>query len=61
MFRRIGWGFEDYQRWSARLLEDQVAFVVPSRWHGEAVARFAFVHPDTTAELVDDVLASMAD
>lgn len=60
VFRRIGWDFEDYQRWSRRMLDDQVAFVVPSRWRGEAVARFAFVHPDTTDELVAEILASMA-
>ena len=59
MFRRVGWSFDDYQDWSARLLEDQVAFVVPSRWRGEAIGRFAFVHPDTTFELVAEVLESL--
>lgn len=59
VFRRPGWDYGDYQRWSVRLLADQVAFVVPSRWHGEPVARFAFVHPGTTLELVAEILDSM--
>ena len=37
-----------------------IAFVTPSRWHGESVARLAFLHPDTTLEIVDEILATMA-
>jgi aromatic-L-amino-acid decarboxylase len=60
MFRRKGWADADYDAWSARLLEDQIAFVAPSRWHGEAVARLAFLHPETTMAIVDEILATTA-
>jgi aromatic-L-amino-acid decarboxylase len=38
------------------LLEEQIAFVTPSRWLGEPVARLAFLHPETTLALVDEIL-----
>jgi glutamate/tyrosine decarboxylase-like PLP-dependent enzyme len=60
LFRRRGWEHDDYQRWSDDLLAAQTAFVTPSRWHGETVARLAFLHPDTSLELVDDILATMS-
>jgi aromatic-L-amino-acid/L-tryptophan decarboxylase len=59
LFRRSGWSEADYDAWSARLLVDQVAFVAPSRWHGEPVARLAFLHPETTLEIVDEILATL--
>ncbi len=37
--------------------EDQVAFIPPTKWEGEIVARFAFLHPDTSLKLVREVLA----
>ena len=49
LFRRRGWTGADYDAWSARLLEDQIAFVTPSRWHGEPVARLVFLHPEHDA------------
>jgi aromatic-L-amino-acid decarboxylase len=60
LFRRKGWSEADYEAWSARLLEEQIAFVAPSRWHDEPVARLAFLHPDTTLDIVDEVLATTA-
>ena len=60
VFRRLGWSPADYQRWSAELLTTQTAFVTPTSWHGETVARLAFLHPDTSLELVDEILATMA-
>jgi len=59
LFRRTGWGPEEYSSWSHRLLSDQVALVTPTKWEGETVARFAFLHPDTTIEIVSEVLDSM--
>jgi hypothetical protein len=35
-----------------------VALVIPTTWKGETVARLAFLHPDTTMEIVDEVLAT---
>jgi glutamate/tyrosine decarboxylase-like PLP-dependent enzyme len=60
LFRRTGWGPADYTRWADRLLADQVAFIPPSAWEGETVARFAFLHPNTPMDLVRDVLDRMA-
>jgi aromatic-L-amino-acid decarboxylase len=60
LFRRLGWDKEDYQRWSTRLLDDQIGFVTPTVWEGETVARFAFLHPDTTPAMVDAILATMS-
>jgi glutamate/tyrosine decarboxylase-like PLP-dependent enzyme len=60
LFRRVGWNAADYDTWSARLLEEQIAFVAPTRWHGEPVARLAFLHPETTPEIVEEILATTA-
>jgi glutamate/tyrosine decarboxylase-like PLP-dependent enzyme len=60
LFRRLGWGADEYDAWSRRLLEDQVAFVTPTRWQGETVARLALLHPGTTVEIIDEVLATTA-
>ncbi len=59
LFRRRGWEADDYQRWSARLLADQVGFVTPTVWDGETVARFAFLHPGTTPAMVTQILDTM--
>jgi hypothetical protein len=61
LFRRKGWTKEDYTAWSHQLLLDQVAFVTPTKWEGETVGRLAFLHPNTTDELVDQILESMSD
>jgi aromatic-L-amino-acid decarboxylase len=60
LFRRKGWGEADYEAWSARLLAEQIAFVAPTRWHNEPVGRLAFLHPETTLAIVDEVLATTA-
>jgi aromatic-L-amino-acid decarboxylase len=58
LFRREGWEAADYTNWSTRLLDDQIAFVTPTEWEGETVARLIFLHPGTTEEIVREVLAS---
>jgi aromatic-L-amino-acid/L-tryptophan decarboxylase len=60
LFRRRGWSAEDYDVWSKRLLAGQIAFVTPTSWEGETVARFAFLHPGTTIAMVQEILATMA-
>jgi glutamate/tyrosine decarboxylase-like PLP-dependent enzyme len=60
LLRRVGWRPADYDAWSARLLDEQVAFVTPTTWQGETVARLALLHPGTGIEIVDEVLATMA-
>ena len=61
LFRRPGWDKAEYEAWSARLLHDQIGFVTPTTWEGETVARFAFLHPDTTTEMIGEILDSMAE
>jgi hypothetical protein len=58
LFRRVGWTESQYLQWSEKLLRDQIAFVTPTRWEGEMVARLAFLHPDTSEELVTQILHS---
>jgi aromatic-L-amino-acid decarboxylase len=60
LFRRPGWAKPDYEAWSARLLTDQIGFVTPTTWEGETVARFAFLHPNTTVEMIRQILDTMA-
>ncbi|MCD0481711.1 pyridoxal-dependent decarboxylase [Streptacidiphilus sp. ASG 303] len=60
VFRRKGWGAQDYYDWSQRLLAGQVGFVTPTGWEGETVARFAFLHPGTSMEMVHEILGTMA-
>ncbi|MFJ7990508.1 pyridoxal phosphate-dependent decarboxylase family protein [Streptomyces sp. NPDC096351] len=60
LFRRLGWTADDYAAWSARLLAGQTAFVAPTGWEGETVARFAFLHPETSLEMVDEIVGTMA-
>ncbi|MGD0686937.1 MAG: pyridoxal-dependent decarboxylase [Streptosporangiaceae bacterium] len=60
LFRRRGWAARHYAQWADQLLTDQVAFIPPSAWEGEAVARFAFLHPRTSMELVRQILDRMA-
>lgn len=60
LLRRTGWDRADYERWSAQLLDAQIGFVLPTTWHGEPVLRLAFLHPATTEEMVEEILASLA-
>jgi aromatic-L-amino-acid/L-tryptophan decarboxylase len=57
LFRRVGWKAEDYDSWAAQLHDEGVAFIPPSKWDGETVGRFAFLHPGTSLDLVHEVLA----
>jgi aromatic-L-amino-acid/L-tryptophan decarboxylase len=59
LFRRRGWDSAQYTRWADQLLTDQVAFIPPSAWEGETVARFAFLHPHTSMDLVREILDRM--
>jgi aromatic-L-amino-acid/L-tryptophan decarboxylase len=60
LFRRTGWDRDDYDRWSAQLLHDQIGFVVPTSWEGESVGRLALLHPDTTIEMIEEILTTLA-
>jgi len=58
LFRRKGWDAAQYTAWCEKLHRDQIALVVSTRWRDETVARLAFLHPDTTLEIVDEILAT---
>jgi glutamate/tyrosine decarboxylase-like PLP-dependent enzyme len=59
LFRRAAWTPEDYERWWRTLLDDQIAFVQPTSWEGEKVARLCFVNPTTRLEHVVPILDAM--
>ncbi len=59
LFRREGWGHDEYEAWSRRLLEAQRAFVTSSGWRGETVGRLVFLHPGTTTDMVDEVIDAL--
>ena len=60
VFRRIGWGPQDYSAWSDRLLAEEFAFVVPTAHDGETVTRFAIVNPLTSEDDISAILDTMA-
>ncbi len=60
LFRRFGWQPADYHGWAQALHDDEIAFIPPSKWEGETVGRFAFLHPHTNLDLVREVLARTA-
>ena len=59
VFERAGWSLSDYDKWSAKLLADGIAFVVPSSHSGQPNARFAIVNPETNLDLLIEILDSM--
>lgn len=59
LWRRPGWSPEDYTTWSRQLLADGRAFVMPTTWRGETLARAVFLNPECPPEIVDDIIASM--
>ncbi|MFC4828447.1 pyridoxal phosphate-dependent decarboxylase family protein [Agromyces aurantiacus] len=60
VFERDGWTKADYDAWSARLLDEQHAFVTPSSHAGRPNTRFAIVNPATTFEQLVAILDTMA-
>jgi glutamate/tyrosine decarboxylase-like PLP-dependent enzyme len=59
LFRRVGWQDHEYESWWRRLLDAQIAFVQPTSWKGEKVARLCFVNPRTTIDHVRAVIGTM--
>jgi glutamate/tyrosine decarboxylase-like PLP-dependent enzyme len=59
VFERKGWSLADYDSWSAKLLKDEIGFVVSSSHQGKPNTRFAIVNPLTSIELLSKILESM--
>jgi L-2,4-diaminobutyrate decarboxylase len=57
--RRIGWGNDEYVEWSARMMREQTAFVVPSLHRGEPMLRLCIVNPRTSIDDIRMILDSM--
>ena len=60
IFRRVGWGAEDYLEWTRQLLDQGYAFVTPTTHLGEPCTRFAVINPRTTVSDLAGILATMA-
>jgi glutamate/tyrosine decarboxylase-like PLP-dependent enzyme len=58
-FKRKGWTLSDYQKWSDKLLSDQIGFVTPSSHEGEPILRFAIVNPWTSVTDIKVILATL--
>jgi glutamate/tyrosine decarboxylase-like PLP-dependent enzyme len=58
-FKRKGWAQSDYQKWSDKLLNDQIGFVTPSSHEGEPILRFAIVNPWTSITDIKVILATL--
>ena len=59
LFERVGWDADAYIKWSAELLDEQVAFVTPTRHAGRVCTRFAIVNPLTTVDDLALIIDSM--
>lgn len=59
VFRRHGWGQDDYRAWSRSRAESGTALIVPTSWQGEPCFRICVVNPLTEIEdlviLLDDM------
>jgi glutamate/tyrosine decarboxylase-like PLP-dependent enzyme len=60
IFERVGWQAEDYAAWSARIVEEQLAFVTATTHRGKVCTRFAIVNPRTSPEDLQLIVDSMA-
>jgi glutamate/tyrosine decarboxylase-like PLP-dependent enzyme len=60
LFRRDGWGRDEWAAWTAGLVRDQVALVAPTTYRGEPVGRLVFMHPRTPLTIIDELMASLA-
>jgi glutamate/tyrosine decarboxylase-like PLP-dependent enzyme len=59
LFRRVGWGPDEYRGWSERALEEGITLTVPTTHRGETVLRWCFVNPRTTADDVRAIIDSL--
>jgi glutamate/tyrosine decarboxylase-like PLP-dependent enzyme len=58
-FTRKGWSPSDYQKWSDKLLADQIGFIPPSSDNGQSILRFAIVNPWTKITDISMILDTL--
>jgi glutamate/tyrosine decarboxylase-like PLP-dependent enzyme len=58
-FTRKGWAATDYQKWSDKLLADQIGFIPPSSDNGQSILRFAIVNPWTKISDIKMILDTL--
>jgi len=58
-FTRKGWAPSDYQKWSDKLLADQIGFIPPSSDKGQSILRFAIVNPWTKITDISMILDTL--
>ncbi len=58
-FTRKGWVKADYQKWSDKLLADQIGFIPPSSHDGQPILRFAIVNPWTKVSDIETILQTL--
>ena len=58
-FTRKGWAPSDYQKWSDKLLADQIGFIPPSSDKGQSILRFAIVNPWTKIADISMILDTL--
>jgi glutamate/tyrosine decarboxylase-like PLP-dependent enzyme len=65
LFRRKGWGPEDYTEWTYENHKAGLALVAPTKWpcgEGfETVLRFCFINPDTSGSDIRSILDTLRD
>ena len=59
VFERLGWGADDYAAWTTQLLNDQLAFVTPTKHRGQDCTRLCVVNPRTTVEDIAMIVDSL--
>jgi glutamate/tyrosine decarboxylase-like PLP-dependent enzyme len=60
LFRREGWGSDEWKAWANSLLQSGTAFVAPSTYKGEPVGRLVFMHPRTPESIVEELMLSLS-
>ena len=59
LFRREGWGRNEWAEWATGLLRQQIAFVAPSTYRGEPMGRLVFMHPNTPDSIINELADSL--
>jgi glutamate/tyrosine decarboxylase-like PLP-dependent enzyme len=60
LFRRSGWGRDEWKAWASALLHAGTAFVAPTTFKGEPVGRLVFMHPSTPPSIIDELMLSLS-